>query len=235
MISVCLATYNGEEYIKEQLLSILMQLDGCDEVVISDDHSTDKTIDIIKSIHDDRIKIIMNEGEKGYTSNFQNALLYAKGNYIFLCDQDDIWINSKVKCCLEYLQDYDFVVSDAIIINHEGTILASSYFQKRKIYSSLLGNIYKFGFLGCCMAFKKEVLKKALPFPKNHKYCTHDNWLFLVAKMFYTVKITSRKLIYYRRHMKNASTGGFSNKTSFHFKLIYRFYLLFHLMKLAFR
>ena len=94
MISVCIATYNGEKYIKEQLLSILPQLGKKDEVIISDDHSTDNTLDIVKGLNDNRIKIVMNNREKGYTSNFENALSYAIGDYIFLSDQDDIWMSN---------------------------------------------------------------------------------------------------------------------------------------------
>ncbi len=73
-ISVCLATYNGEKYIKEQLNSILSQLGNDDEIIISDDHSTDNTIEIIKSLEDDRIKIFVNNLEKGYSKNFENAI-----------------------------------------------------------------------------------------------------------------------------------------------------------------
>lgn len=117
MISVCIATYNGEKYIKEQLLSILPQLGKKDEVIISDDHSTDNTLDIVKGLNDNRIKIVMNNREKGYTSNFENALSYAIGDYIFLSDQDDIWMSNKVDYCIAELKEYDLVVSDAILIN----------------------------------------------------------------------------------------------------------------------
>ena len=73
MISVCMATYNGERYIKEQIDSILCQLSEDDELIVSDDHSTDSTCVIIKSYNDNRIKLFMNELEKGVTHNFENA------------------------------------------------------------------------------------------------------------------------------------------------------------------
>ena len=214
MISVCIATYNGEKYIKEQLLSILPQLGKKDEVIISDDHSTDNTLDIVKGLNDNRIKIVMNNREKGYTSNFENALSYAIGDYIFLSDQDDIWMSNKVDYCIAELKEYDLVVSDAILINSKGEKIDDSFFYKRNVYYTWLGNIFKFGFLGCCMAFKMNVLKKALPFPKKHLYCTHDNWIFLVAQSFYKVKISHEKLIRYRRHTDNTSAGGFSDGTT---------------------
>ena len=97
MISVCIATYNGEKYIKQQLLSILKQIKVNDEIIISDDHSTDKTFNIIKSFNDTRIKFFLNNKGKGYTRNFENALEKAHGDIIFLSDQDDIWIDNKVE------------------------------------------------------------------------------------------------------------------------------------------
>lgn len=95
MISVCMATYNGEEYIKEQLESILCQLGEMDEIIISDDGSTDNTLNIIESYNDSRIKIHINTGKHGFVYNFENALQKAKGEYIFLSDQDDIWLPEK--------------------------------------------------------------------------------------------------------------------------------------------
>jgi glycosyltransferase involved in cell wall biosynthesis len=115
--SICIATYNGEKYIQEQIESILCQVDVNDEIIVSDDNSTDNTLAIVKSFNDDRITIYVNQGCKGYTGNFENALKYARGEYIFLADQDDIWVMGKVTKCLAYLQDYDFIVSDAIIVD----------------------------------------------------------------------------------------------------------------------
>lgn len=231
MISVCVATYNGEKYIKEQLLSILSQIGLNDEVVVSDDHSNDSTIDIVKSLNDKRVKIIYNEGNRGYTSNFENALKHAKGDYVFISDQDDIWSKYKVDVCMQYFNKYDFIVSNAFIVDGNGTLINDSFFECRKPYKSFLGNIYKFGYLGCCMAFKKEVIRKAIPFPVNRKMCTHDNWLLLVGKMFYKVKILDEQLIYYRRHSNNVSDGGFGNRTTLFFKMKYRLYLLYNLIK----
>lgn len=231
MISVCMATYNGSLFIKEQLASILQQLGHGDEIIISDDHSTDKTLAIAASFEDERIKIVTNTQEKGYTNNFQNSLSYAQGDYIFLTDQDDVWMPNKVKLCLELLQTYDFVVSDAKITDACGIVTGDSFYKLRKPFRSFWGNIVKFGYLGCCMAFRKKILTKALPFPENSQLCTHDNWLFLIARLFYKVKVTDDKLILYRRHSSNVSQGGFTNTTTFGFKIKYRLYLLYSLLK----
>ena len=89
-IAVCMASYNGEKYIKEQLESILPQLGEDDDLIISDDGSKDNTYEIIRQFGDKRIKYIMNTGKHGSTYNFQNALKNADADIYFLADQDDV-------------------------------------------------------------------------------------------------------------------------------------------------
>lgn len=233
-ISVCLATYNGENYILQQLLSIIPQLSTNDEIIISDDGSTDKTKDIILSLDDKRIKIVNNFYERGYTNNFQNALENVTGDLIFLSDQDDIWFENKVKVCLSYLRNYNFIVSNAIVIDAHEKIINNSFFSIKKPFKSFIGNIYRFSYLGCCMCFTKEILDFALPFPKNKKLCTHDNWLFLIGKLFFKMKITNQPLIFYRRHGSNTSFGAEINykRNPLIFMLKYRLYLLYNIIRL---
>lgn len=231
MVSVCIATYNGSQYIEEQLRSILLQLSFDDEIIISDDGSTDNTLEVICSLRDDRIKLVINEGEHGYTSNFENALKKARGDIIFLSDQDDIWCPNKVTVCLASLIEYDLVVSDAILIDASNNIIEDSFYDIRKPFTSFLGCVFKFGYLGCCLAFKRNILQKVLPFPRRHDLCTHDNWIFLVSLAFFKVKIVNEGLIFYRRHASNTSNGGLVNQTSFLFKIKYRIYLVYNLLK----
>lgn len=230
MISVCMATYNGEKYIKEQLISILKQLGDEDEIIISDDHSTDTTLEIIEQLSDSRILVFFNT-EKGYTSNFENALRQVSGDIIFISDQDDIWNPTKVEICLEALQSVDLVVSDCQLINSQNEIISLSYFELRKVKKSSWGNLVKFGYLGCCLAFRSELLEKALPFPSNRQMCTHDNWLFLVGAFLYRYKVLDERLINYRRHDANVSTGGLLSLTSKWFKIKYRIYLCVFILK----
>lgn len=229
-ISVCIATYNGEKYIKEQIDSILVQLSVNDELIVSDDNSTDRTVDVIKRISDSRIKIFFNT-EKGYTSNFENALKQVTGDIVFLSDQDDVWAKNKVEVCMEALEYYDLVVSDCEIINARNEVISDSYFRLRGVKRTRFGNLVTFTYLGCCLAFKSEILEKALPFPLNRSFCTHDNWLFLVGSFFFKHKVLNEKLIYYRRHDGNVSTGGLISKTSLSFKIKYRIYLCYFLIK----
>ena len=168
MISVCIATYNGETYLREQLDSILPQLDKDDEVIISDDGSTDSTIHLISGLGDCRIRVVQNEGKKGCIHNFENALKHAKGDYIFLSDQDDIWAPNKVQKFMQALAVSDCVVSDASVVDTNKNVIEESFYKcnnnhKGKLYNLLVSNNY----LGCCMAFHKRILTKAFPFPKS--------------------------------------------------------------------
>jgi glycosyltransferase involved in cell wall biosynthesis len=224
--SVCIATYNGEKYIYEQIESILCQLDVNDEIIVSDDDSTDNTLAIIKSFNDERISIYVNQRQKGYAGNFESALNYARGEYIFFADQDDIWMKGKIEKCLAYLQYYDFVVSDAMIVDENKKTLYDSFYKMRKPYKTLSGNLFKFGYIGCCFAFRQNVKQKALSFPPKH---SHDNWICLIAMAFFKVKVLDEKLILYRRHTSNTSTGGFVSKNNMFYKIKYRLRLIYFL------
>lgn len=235
MISVCIATYNGEHYIERQLRSILSQLGPTDEVVISDDGSTDGTLSVVRAIASPLIHIYVNEGDHGYTPNFENALRHATGDIIFLADQDDEWCEGKVKTMMQLLQTHALAVSDAVVVDDEGRTLAPSFYAERQPRRTWLGNVIKFGYLGCCMAFRREVLKRALPFPANHVLCTHDNWLFLVAKTYYKVAISDARLIRYCRHAGAISSGTENAGRSPWFRIHYRLYLMRHLLQRALR
>lgn len=235
MISVCMATYNGGRFLKEQLSSILSQLGEDDEVIISDDGSTDNTLDVARSFHSPIVHIMVNEGEHGYTPNFENALRHAHGDYIFLSDQDDVWEPDKVGVCMDLFKDCDLIISDATLIDENGAKIGDSFYAQRHSRPGLLNNLIRFSFLGCCMAFRRNVLQLALPFPKNHRYCTHDNWLTLVGMAFFRALAVDDKLIRYRRYGSNTSTGGFHGSTSFGFKLAYRLYLVLALLRRSLR
>lgn len=225
-VSVCLATYNGEKYIKKQLISILHQIKNSDEVIISDDHSTDNTIEVIKSLDDSRIKMFINDKEKGYTRNFENALEKASGDIIFLSDQDDVWMDDKVKKSLRLLEENDFVVSDAQVVDNDLKTLAKSNFELRNVQHGFFNNLIRCRYLGACYAFNKKVLEKSLLFPKNSEYIPHDYWIYMIAISNFKVGVIHEPLILYRRHNLNTSSGGDKSSNSFLKKLKIRSYLL---------
>jgi glycosyltransferase involved in cell wall biosynthesis len=225
-ISVCIATYNGEKYIREQIDSILFQLSANDEIVVSDDNSTDDTLRIIQEIQDNRIKIIQNNLKKGVTHNFANALMNAKGDYIFLSDQDDIWLPNKVQTCVKELIVNDLIVSNCIAIDEYGNIVYSSYFDIAKSGKGFLKNFYRSTYLGCCLAFKKEILNEILPIP-NSLLLFHDWWFGFISEICFKVKFIDTPCMYYRRHGETTSkTLSKSDLTLFN-KIWYRLQILY--------
>lgn len=225
MVSVCMATYNGEKYIEEQLKSIIKQLDDDDEIIISDDGSSDNTISTIKNL-DRRIRIVKNRYEKGYTKNFENAISYAKGSYIFLADQDDVWVDNKVEIMLDYLQKYDLVISDAEVCNEKLETTGITYHSVTGGKGGFLNNFYKIRHIGACMAFRMEMKNKLLPFPNNQKLYAHDSWIPLIGELYYKAKVIKQPLVLYRRHGNNTSGGINPSSNSLFFKIKMRFYTL---------
>nr|WP_296099752.1 glycosyltransferase family 2 protein [uncultured Mediterraneibacter sp.] len=231
MISVCMATYNGEKYIKEQLNSILKQLSKTDEIIISDDGSKDGTKAVIDSIDDERIRFIENHGTHGFTHNFENALRHAKGDYIFLSDQDDIWMDNKVAIIMEELETYDFVTHDCITVDAQMQVISESRFKDFNVRPGFVNHLIKSRYLGCCMAFNRKVMDVVLPFPKNDFLVEHDIWIAAVAFLYFKAEVLRIPLIYYRRHGNNVSDGGFTKGYSAKVKLEKRGYRLLKLLK----
>lgn len=223
-ISVCIATYNGEKFIRDQLDSILCQIGQDDEIILSDDSSSDKTIEICELYNDSRIKIFTGNTFHSPIFNLENALKKATGDYIFLADQDDVWHPDKVKTCLNNLRDCDLVIHDCEIIDNKGKMLKDSYFRIRNSKNGFLYNLYKSSYLGCCMAFRAELLNCMLPFPKST--VSHDMWIGLIAEMKGRVCFMPDKLIQYRRHDDNASMASEKSKLSICYRLKYRLIII---------
>ena len=207
MISVCVATYNGEKYIREQLDSILINIGQNDELIISDDGSTDRTYDILQEYANKHTncKCIKGPG-KGVIKNFECALLHSSGDIIFLADQDDIWEKNKVEKILTQFENPNVlsVVHDAIIVDCNGIMMHDSIFKIRGSKVGLLKNLIKNSYIGCCMAIRREILKEALPFPDDIEM--HDWWIGLISECKRGSVFVDEKLIKYRRHGNNVSS-----------------------------
>ena len=236
-ISVCLASYNGAKFITNQISSILNQLNDNDELIISDDGSTDDTLKIINSFNDDRIVLLnhhKNNTGKVYshylvTSNFENALLRAKGEIIFLSDQDDIWAPNKVKVCLEKLKKHSLVMTNCSVIDTNNNVVSESLFNSIILPRGISKNIIHPKYHGCCMAFRRDVLVFALPFPK--KLILHDSWIGILAEIFGSVTYVDESLVFYRRHLNNSSFVEGESRNSIFFRLHYRVILFFQVIE----
>lgn len=225
MISVCIATYNGERFIEQQLKTILSQLGQDDEVIIADDGSTDATVAKIGKLGDPRIRIIEGAHRHSPIWNFEKALEQARGEYIFLADQDDVWMPDKVATSMRYLQDADCVISDNQTIDADDHVIEPSFFKINGTHSGRWFNLLiKNGYLGCCMAFRRHVLEASLPFPSDIPM--HDIWIGNVAAFRYTARFIPEKLMCYRRHGGNASTASSPSAYSFAEKLRFRWVMI---------
>ena len=232
-VTICIATYNGEKYIREQLESILKQLGMQDEIIVSDDSSTDATLNIVRSFNDSRIKIYSQNKFHSPIFNFENALKKAKGDYIFLCDQDDVWEQDKISTTLSYLDKYCLVVSDCRIIDGDGFVVRESFWDSHIPKVGVLNNLIKNHYLGCCMAFRRELLKIALPFPP--RIAMHDIWLGLCASFFFSTIFIPDNLMRYRRHGGNVSPTAEHSTFPLTYSINYRLYFLYQLMKRRFQ
>lgn len=227
-ISVCMATFNGEKYIRTQLLSILAQLDLEDEVVISDNCSTDKTICIINSFNDARIRLISFE-KKSVVANFENALKHSSGDYIILADQDDFWMEGRVDDVRNRLETYNLVISNCSVVNEMLLPLDDSSSISIRSSKGIVNNLISNSFIGCCMAFDKSMLPVVLPFPS--RLSMHDWWIGLMITAVGRVHYETTPRILYRRHSANLSnTGGVSNRSLAN-KILIRIYITYHLFK----
>lgn len=205
-ISVCVATYNGEKYIKEQLLSVLKNIKEDDEIIISDDGSTDDTIAIIKEMAENEKRINLIAGPRlGVLKNFENAISIAQGDIVFLCDQDDVWVDNKVNEVLKIFEKTNclLVIHNASIVNEDLTKQGLSFFEFKNSGKGFWKNLWRNTYIGCCMAFKKSMFNYILPIPENVPM--HDQWIGLLAENKGKVEFLDEELLLYRRHGDNAS------------------------------
>jgi glycosyltransferase involved in cell wall biosynthesis len=231
MISVCIATYNGEKYLAQQLNSILVQLAGQDEVIISDDGSTDGTLAIIKRYRANDPRIHLIEGPKnGVIANFERAIIEAQGDFIFLADQDDVWLPTKTSEVVAFFEAHptlDVVVSDLMIVDEALKPITASYFEYRKVRGGFFATILKSGYIGAGMCFRKRMKERILPIPSNVPM--HDMWIGMLGETSKSSGFLAKPLTYYRRHDENVSE--IATSSSIFQQLKWRTNLLFLLFK----
>jgi len=220
MIDIVLATYNGESFLEEQINSIQKNYGYSKfihRIIITDDGSTDKTREIVARLmgQDDKIYWVDNRlGRHGPIANFEFGLLQSTTKYIMLCDQDDVWFESKLEESIKAMQRIEnkvgmdkpiLIFSDVQIVDEHLNEICSSYF--------ILKNIAKDWHLkfkqlcqqnpisGCTMFFNRSLVEKSLPIPTNAYM--HDWWVSLVAKRTGAIAFIDQPLVKYRQHTNN--------------------------------
>lgn len=213
-ISVCIATYNGQDFIFEQINSILTQINEDDEIILVDDSSTDNTINIVKSFKDNRIKIFRNERNRGYIYSFSKALSLSSNDIIFLSDQDDIWMPGRVELITKELFE-----TGSLVVSSNFTLLESNNSFKavtrgklkasdstknlKNIIGIFRGNI---NYFGCTMAFKREIFKIILPIPSYVR--SHDLWIAMASNLASSNLHIDKDTLIRRIHSNNATNSN---------------------------
>lgn len=206
MVSIALCTYNGEQYLAEQLESLVNQSYHNLEIVVTDDRSSDRTWEILKSFadRDQRITLIQNEKNLGYVKNFEKAIYLCKGQYIALCDQDDVWELNKIELLVNEIEDRLLIYHDSQLIDVNGVLL--------KRVSDLM-NMYQgasplpFLFNNCvsghsCLISRKlaDILKQNGGFDARFY---HDWWMAFMAANYGQIAYVNKPLVRYRQHSES--------------------------------
>lgn len=230
-VGVVVATYNGDKYIIEELRSILEQTKLVDKVVISDDHSSDNTVILVKKfIQTNNLNnwtLIEHESNNGFSENFMHALYNFDCDYIFLADQDDIWESDKVEKMCKVLQDNPDVLavaSDFSFINGCGVFIDAPKGvpnAKCKLDGSVqcepVAQMFMSSYIrGCTMLINKQVANYSQKYELD-KYCSnsnlgHDWLLWTLAGLMGKCMILHKSLIRYRIHESNTSLTALHRK-----------------------
>lgn len=216
-IDILLATYNGEFFIEEQLKSLFEQSYQNFKILVRDDGSKDRTLEIVRQYqkyYPGRIEIIVDDDRGlGPSGNFGRLLQYSTAPYIMFCDQDDVWLENKIERTLaemkkvEAKSEKDFPIlihSDLIVVNKDLNIIKESMSKSQKLYAHqnefhqlLIQN----NITGCTMMINKPLLKYAFPIPQEA--IMHDWWLGIIASAYGKVQYIDEGLILYRQHGSN--------------------------------
>ena len=206
LISVAMAVYNGEKFLRQQLESLCSQTVAADEIVITDDCSSDRTVAIILEFKK-RLPICLeiNRYRVGFVKNFERAISLCKGQFIALCDQDDIWNPVKIERLITKIGECGVIHSDAQVICERGSIIAeswTSYFRKKKEHNFKEYLCGRNNITGCTSLINRKILDSLLPIPDEMPF--HDWWIGMIAAKNGGVKYLHEQLMQYRLHQSNA-------------------------------
>lgn len=225
-ISIAMATYNGEKYIKEQLESLQKQTWQPSELVVVDDGSTDNTLDIVRHFCKSwpiPARIYINDINLNFTGNFLKAASLCEGDVIAFCDQDDIWDSKKIEVCVTTLRTdgADLVIHEGRVIDHIGQLTT-------KKFPNLSGNLkwrysQPFGKVpGFAMIVRREVIESLMKWWNWNEYVTlrqeyggylgHDSLVYACCIERKNISFIEDELVFYRVHGENVTAKPSINK-----------------------
>jgi glycosyltransferase involved in cell wall biosynthesis len=228
MISIAMATYNGEEYIREQIDSILQQTYQDFELIICDDCSVDLTWIILKKYkeRDKRIFICQNEKNLGFNKNFEKAISLCHGEYIALSDQDDFWYSDHLEILYKNIGENSLICSNSLFVNNKRQSLGQTMYDKKRLINlpkddkSIAFYILYNNFVqGSTTLFKRELVDMICPFPNDIDF--HDHWLALNAIMSKGLIYLNTVTLEYRQHSNNITNNNVKSYKYYFKKIIH--------------
>ena len=227
MISIAMTTYNGARYLREQLDSILCQSVTDFELVVCDDCSTDNTFSILQEYaeNDPRINLHQNEKNLGFKRNFERVIKLAKGDFVALCDQDDVWTKNHLEVLLNGIGDKMISAGNSDLIDANGNRIgltlkqmeAFESFPKNNMSRALSFILFRNPVQGAAMLIKKDFFEKALPIPDEVDY--HDAWFSILSCFWGGMNYVDEIVNGYRMHEKNVTGHRVQAKSRFRYFL----------------
>ena len=219
LVSVVMAVHNEEQFLKQAIFSILNQSLNNLELIVVDDYSTDSSPKIIRSIKDNRLKLLKNSKQLGLTKSLNKALKIARGEYIARMDADDISTKERLKIQVSYLNKHTNIVvvgSWAQYIDKNGNVLKVKKVPLSSV--QIKKDIPKYNpFIHPTLVFRADVFKKIGLYDENFYYAQDYDLLLRIAKKYKTANIP-KNLLFYRISSDQISTKTMSRQLMYAFK-----------------
>ena len=198
MISVIIPASKEGEYIEEAIRSVLCQLSFEDEIIVTDENPGCAAGRVAKRLAAEDSRVVYAEGKTGKTENMINGIRYAKGDRIFICSQNDVWLPDKIKRVGEAFDEgADLVMHNAYITDEALNIREYSYFSKYSCKRGVIPNLAENTFYGPLMAFDRRMLKHIMPVPRHIP--EYDCWIGIICRFFGKVRLVDLPLCYHRQ------------------------------------
>jgi len=182
------------------------------EIIVVDDSSTDRTLEIVRGIPDSRIILLRNENNIGHVLTFEKAIKHSSGDIIYLCDQDDIWPDNRINLIENSIPESNFLfvggfttfTNDSYLNNYDTikeitSVRDISFFDKFKNFIFMIFSKRKY--FGSCMAFSSDFKNILLPF--YHSVHAHDHWISIIGTVKGSLIYSSDTVTFRRLHDKN--------------------------------
>ncbi|SEQ24226.1 Glycosyl transferase family 2 [Lachnospiraceae bacterium RM5] len=216
-VTVVMATFNGERYLREQIDSLITQTVSPKKIIVIDDHSSDQTVSLLHELLDNcpiPNMIIEHEMNKGVSKSFQDGIELSSTDYIMICDQDDVWDSRKIELCLKVMSSEDaMVVCNAEIVDNNLKSKEMTMFEYIRLPIRFSGDMIRLSpekmlrmslkrnyVTGMCMMIRADLAKKAMPAPSS---MTYDTWISWVVSSYGSVVFLNKTLVLYRQHNNN--------------------------------